>query len=158
MNRIVRRLVMIAVVGVLAVSGVAWAQPTPEERAQVVVDNRQGLFKVIGSYFGPVVGMARGQIPYDGARVAYAAQKIQALATMIPDLVRTDTRAFDLETGALDTLWDNLEDVAAKAADIENAAAMLEAAAGQDQEAAMGAFRKVGGACKACHDEYRQQD
>lgn len=158
MNRMLR-IGMVAVAGVLVVlSGPSWAQQSPEERAQAVAETRQGLFKVIGSYFGPVVGMARGQIPYDGARVAYSAQKIEALAAMIPDVLRTDTRDFGIDTGALDGVWENLEDIAAKASDLEAAAAALQAAAGESQEAAMGAFRKTGGACKACHDEYRQKD
>ncbi|MBT5333502.1 MAG: cytochrome c, partial [Gammaproteobacteria bacterium] len=38
-----------------------------EERAQTAIDTRQGLLKVVASYFGPIVGMARGQIPFDAA-------------------------------------------------------------------------------------------
>ena len=134
------------------------AAPTPEERAQAVAETRQGLFKVIVAYFGPVVGMARGQIPYDGAEVARAAEKIGQLAPMIPDMLRNDTRAFDLETEALPAIWDNLDDIATKAGNLRTAAGELQEAAGQNQEAAMAAFRSVGGACKACHDEYRVQN
>jgi cytochrome c556 len=134
------------------------AQTTDLERAQAATATRQGLLKVVVSYFGPIVGMARGQIPYDGAVVAANAAKISTLLPMIPDVFRHDTRAFDVETGARDAIWDNPDDIRTKAGNATEAALALEAAAGQGQEQAMKAFQQLGGACKACHDEYRDQD
>jgi cytochrome c556 len=46
-----------------------------EERAQTAIDTRQGLLKVVVSYFGPIVGMARGQIPFDAAVIETNAGK-----------------------------------------------------------------------------------
>ena len=39
----------------------SWA----DERTQKTIEARQGLLKVVAQYFGPIVGMAKGQIPYD---------------------------------------------------------------------------------------------
>ena len=49
-----------------------------DERAQAAADTRQGLLKVVVSYFGPILGMARQQLPYDGDVVKNNAEKIAA--------------------------------------------------------------------------------
>ena len=128
-----------------------------DERAQAVTETRQGLLKVMGYYLGPIVGMARQQIPYDADMVQANAEKIAALAPMIPDVFRTDTRENDVETEALDGIWENAEDFAAKAATTGERATALAAAAQLDQGSAMKAFGALGGSCKSCHDDYRQQ-
>ena len=43
----------------------SWA----DERTQKTIEARQGLLKVVAQYFGPIVGMAKGQIPYDAALI-----------------------------------------------------------------------------------------
>lgn len=128
-----------------------------DERAQASIDTRQGLFKVVVSYFGPIVGMAREQIPYDAEVVKNNAAKIATLLPMAPDLFRHDTSAFDIDTEALEGIWDDLEDFNAKATTATEKAQALSAAA-EDQGAAMKAFGELGASCKGCHDQYRQQD
>ena len=49
----------------LSLAGTSWA----DERTQKTIDARQGLLKVVAQYFGPIVGMAKGQIPYDAALI-----------------------------------------------------------------------------------------
>jgi cytochrome c556 len=144
--------------GTLSLSVMAEEGPTPAEQAQAAADTRQGLFKVVVRYFGPIVGMARGQIPYDAALVEHNASKINQLAAMPADLFNKDTSGFDLDTGALPGIWDNLDDFKAKAQTLAETSAALAAAASEGKGPAMKAFGKVGAACKSCHDEYRQQD
>ena len=43
----------------LSLAGTSWA----DERTQKTIDARQGLLKVVAQYFGPIVGMAKDQIP-----------------------------------------------------------------------------------------------
>lgn len=75
---------------------------------------------------------------------------------MIPEVLAADTRGFDLETEALDLIWDNQDDIAVKAqALIDNATAFADAAATGDMAATLGAFRAFGGSCGNCHDTYR---
>ncbi len=128
-----------------------------DERAQIATDTRQGLLKVVVSYFGPLVGMARGQIPFNAELVETNATKISTLVEMIPDVFRTDTRGADVETEALDHIWDNMDDFAGKAATVAERATALAGAASGGQDNFMQAFGATGGACKACHDEYRVQ-
>ena len=76
---------------------------------------------------------------------------------MIPELLTPDTRGFDLETEALDKIWEgNLEDIGVKAQALVDAANTFAGiAAAGDMAATLGAFRSLGGACANCHDVYR---
>jgi len=150
------KLIIVISLTILAGSNVFAA--SADERAQVAAETRQGLLKVVVSYFGPIVGMAREQIPYDEDLVAKNAAKISTLLPMIPDVFRRDTRGFDLETEALDDIWDNTDDFESKAATAAERAKDLAAAVADGQGAAMKAFGELGASCKACHDNYRQQN
>ena len=79
------------------------------------------------------------------------------MATMIPEMLAVDTSNFDnIETTALDSIWDNQDDIAAKAqALIDNANAFADTAATGEMGATLGAFRAFGGSCGNCHDTYR---
>ena len=129
-----------------------------DEQAQRAIDTRQGLLKVVGYYMGPMVGMARQQIPYDADMMKANAEKIAQLATMIPDVFRVDTSGSDLATEALDNIWSDTEDFNGKAATVAERASALAAATSDGQGAAMKAFGAMGGSCKSCLDDYRQQD
>ena len=129
-----------------------------DEHIQRAVETRQGLLKVVGFYIGPIVGMAREQIPYDADRIKANAERIAELAPMIPDVFRSDTRGSDVPTEALDNIWDNGADFADKAATVSARAADLAAATANGKDAVMQAFGAMGASCKACHDEYRQQE
>ena len=54
----------------------SWA----DERTQKTIEARQGLLKVVAQYFGPIVGMAKGQIPFDAALIEKNAGKVAELA------------------------------------------------------------------------------
>ena len=129
---------------------------TPEEQAAAAVDQRKSLFKTIRYNLGPIAGMAQGA-PFDAGVAERNARRIAVMATMIPEMLAVDTSAFDnIETTALDTIWDNQDDIAAKAqALIDNANAFADAAATGEMGATLGAFRAFGGSCGNCHDTYR---
>ena len=136
-----------------------WAQdePTPEQRAAAAVELRQGLFQLIYFNMRPLGGMAQGAVPYDAELAERNARRIAAIAPMIPDVFANDTRNFDVETQALERIWDNTDDFADKAQTLaDNATAFADAvAAGGDMAANSGAFRALGGSCGNCHDDYR---
>ena len=128
-----------------------------QERAQIAVDTRQGLLKVIGYYIGPMVGMARGQIEYDADLVAANAEKMGQLTAMIPDLFKMDTRDSGVASDGLDGIWDNTEDFKNKASMASQRTFELAEAAKGGKVAFMQAFGAAGAACKSCHDNYRQK-
>jgi len=155
-----RSLILVSVLTVLG-SGLlftASAQdaPTPAQTAAAAVDTRQSLFKILLFNLGPIAGMARGA-PFDAALAERNALRIAAIAPMIPDVLAADTREFDVETEALDLIWEgNLDDIAVKAQALVDAAnTFASVAAGGDRAATLGAFRSLGGACANCHDTYR---
>ncbi|SVB46546.1 uncharacterized protein METZ01_LOCUS199400 [marine metagenome] len=136
----------------------AFAQdaPSPEEQAAAAVDQRKSLFKTIRYNLAPIAGMAQGA-PFNAQVAERNARRIAVMATMIPEMLAVDTSAFDdIETTALDIIWENQDDIAAKAqALIDNASAFADAAATGDMGSTLGAFRAFGGSCGNCHDTYR---
>lgn len=128
-----------------------------QERAQAAIDTRQGLLKVVGHYIGPMVGMARGQIDYDADLVSTNAQKMGQLTAMIPDLFKMNTSQSGIASDSLEGIWDNTEDFVSKAEIASQRAFDLAEAAKDGKGAFMKAFGAAGGACKSCHDDYRQK-
>jgi len=63
------------------------------------------------------------------------------------------------KTRAKPAIWENPEDFAQKLANFRSEAAALSIAAKSgDKAAAIEQFKKTGGACKACHDNYKSRD
>lgn len=157
----IKRVLGLLSVLLLATSGLfvtSWSQdgPTPQQQAEAAAETRQGLFKLLIFNLRPIAGMAQGA-PFDAEVAARNARRIASLAPMIPDVLGAmDTRDYDVETEALDLIWDNLDDIGVKAQTLaDNAAAFADTAAGGDMAATLGAFRALGGSCGNCHDTYR---
>ncbi len=152
-------LVLVSAIAML-VSGLVFTasaqdSPTPEQRAAAAADTRQSVFKLLRFNLIPIAGMAQGA-PFNAELAERNARRIASLAPMIPDLLAEDTRGFDIETEALDLIWDNQGDIADKAqALIDAANAFADTASDGDMGATLGAFRSLGGACANCHDTYR---
>lgn len=156
-----RRIVVLISALVMVISGIlftASAQdtPSPEEQAAAAIDQRKSLFKTLRYNLAPIAGMAQGA-PFNAQVAERNARRIAVMATMIPEMLAVNTAAFDnIETTALDIIWDNQDDIAVKAqALIDNANAFAEAATTGDMGATLGAFRAFGGSCGNCHDAYR---
>ena len=152
-------LVSALLVGFSGITFTATAQDmTPEQRAAAAVDTRQSLFKILRFNLVPIAGMAQGA-PFNAEVAERNARRIAAMASMIPEVLAQDTRGFDVETEALDLIWDNQSDIAVKAqALMDNANAFADIAASGDMAATLGAFRTLGGSCGNCHDTYREDD
>jgi len=129
--------------------------PTPEQQAAAAADTRQSVFKLLRFYLTPLVGMARGA-PFDAEMAEKNGRRIAALAPSIPDLFMHDTRGFDIDTEALDVIWEDKAKFENKAmALMNNANAFADQAATGDRGATLGAFRALGGSCGDCHDAFR---
>jgi len=158
MNRISR--LVVAALGSAAILSVAVAQrgpQTPQQQAEQAVKTRQGLFDVQGYAFGPVGAMLK-EAPFDAAVVQKAAARLQVTAGMIAELFQPDTRNFQVTTKAKESVWSNKADFDKKITDLQTAAADLAAAAAKgDRAATLKAVGAVGGACKSCHDDFREK-
>ncbi len=155
-------LAMLTVV-VMLVSGAMFTvsaqdAPTPAEQAAAAAETRQSLFRLFIFNLRPIAAMAQGA-PFNAQIAERNARRIAAMAPMITEVLAPDTRGFDLETEALDLIWDHQDDIAVKAqALIDNANAFADAAATGDMAATLGAFRAFGGSCGNCHDTYREDN
>ena len=128
---------------------------TPEQRAAQAVDQRKALFKTLRFNLIPIAGMAQGA-PFDATVAEMNGRRIAALAPTIPHVFVEDTRGFDVETEALDVIWEDAAGFAAKAqALVDNATTFADAASTGDRGQTLGAFRALGGSCGDCHDNFR---
>lgn len=158
MNR--RSLMLLAVLGSATILSVAVAQrgpQTPQEQAEQATKTRQGLFDVQGFAFGPVAAMLK-EAPFDAAVVQKAAARLQVTSGMISEVFQLDTRKFQVTTKAKETIWSDKAGFDKKATDLQTATADLAAAAAKgDKAATLKAAGAVGGACKSCHEDYREK-
>ncbi len=152
-----------AVVGFLSVAGIAGAiaaesAPTPQDQAKNEVDIRQSIFKLQGWNMDPMAAMLRRRIPFNADVIKQNAERIETLASMIPDAFKPDTRKFNVDTEALPLIWDNKDDFDKKAMHlVDEAKALAMTAASGDKGMTIRAIANVGKACGACHDKYRKQ-
>lgn len=122
------------------------------------LEARQGYMKMISINMGMLSGMAKGEIDYDADAASRAGANIQALGGYdLPSLFIEGSSTADVDdTEALPAIWDNSADFAAKFADLQEAAAAVAPTLGSGADAVGPALQKLGGTCKACHDDYRE--
>jgi cytochrome c556 len=135
------------------------APATPEEQAKEAILTRQGLFKLMNASFAPLAAMLRKKQPFDAAVAQKSATRIEQLSAMIPDVFQMDTRKVTgVKTTALEGIWASKTEFAAKANELNKAAAALSAAAKTgDQAATLKAAGAAGKACGSCHDDFRME-
>ena len=128
------------------------------DAAEDAIEAREGYMKMLSINMGTLAGMAKGEIAYDAAAATAAGDNIEALSKYtLPALFIAGTSPADgAKTEALPAVWENSADFATKFAGLQEAAAGAGAAAGGGQEALGPVLKKLGGACKACHDTYRK--
>ena len=145
----------IALAASLVVPSLAMAQDTDD-----ILEARHGYMSLLGFNMGQLSGMAKGEIPYDADGASLAASNIVALTGYdVWPLFVEGTSSEDLDNSeALPAIWENPDDFRAKFADLREAAAGAPQAVAGGQEAIGPALQQLGGACKACHDDYRKAD
>lgn len=143
---------------VLAVAGVVTALPAAAQFAKPedAVKYRKAAFTVMAAHFGRVGAMVNGRAPFDAA----AAQANLEVANTMAKLPFT---AFgpgtDVgETRAKPNIWsDNAKFTAAANKMVEEMGKLNAAAKTGNLDQIKAAFGPVGGACKACHDDFRKE-
>ena len=127
-----------------------------QDDLEQAVEVRQSLLKLIRWNLGPLGNMARGRVPVDIEQVGTNAARIEGLFGMMGDAFATDTRGVDVETEALDRIWDESAAFAEKIAASQQAAADLaEIAASGDEDGARAGIGALARTCGSCHDDYR---
>lgn len=134
----------------------AMAQDTPQ---QMALEARQGYMLMLGANMGVLAGMAKGDTAYDEASAVHAATNIETLSRydaamhFIPGTA--DGEIEDSE--ALPKIWTDSAGFAEKFKGLTDAAAGAPEGVKGGQQQVAAVLQKLGGACKACHDDYRKK-
>lgn len=128
--------------------------------ADDILEARHGYMSLLGFNMGQLSGMAKGEIAYDADGASLAASNIVALTNYdVWPLFVEGTSSEDLDDSeALPAIWENPDDFRAKFAALREAAAGAPEAVAGGQDAVGPVLQQLGGACKACHDDYRKAD
>ncbi|WBU57084.1 c-type cytochrome [Paracoccus sediminicola] len=132
----------------------AFAQDDPVAQA---IKARQGFYTMLGANMGVLSAMAKGDMEYDEEVASRHAANIEALTQYdLPmHFIEGSSNADVEDTAALPAIWEDMEDFRAKFAALGDAAAGAGDAVRGGQENIGPVLGQLGGACKACHDQYR---
>ena len=127
------------------------------ERSEPLQSLRQSYFAIVGMTFGPMGDMVKGDIEWNGEQFVAWASDLAAVSSVTVE--RGFAPGSDKgKTRAKPEIWDNKADFEEKLDNFRMQAAKLaEVAATGDRQAIAGQFRQTGGACKACHDNYKSR-
>lgn len=137
-------------VGAMLMAGAAYAEGPAATNADVIA--RQALMKSFGGAAKTLGGMASGEVAFDAAAAEAAKQVLVAGAAEIG--AKFTNNAEDPGTKAQPEIWAGWDAFLAKAQGLGTAGAALDVASAETIGAGMGG---IGGACKACHTDYRMQ-
>ena len=137
--------------GVLAIATSAMAQPKPEN----FVKQRQSALNLMGWYFGSQGAVAKGEKPFNKDDAVRATSFLVPLSKMPWEGFVAGTENIG-NTKALPAVWTNAAKFKELQENMQGEMVKLAAMANAGDE---GGFKKqfgaVGGACKACHDDFR---
>lgn len=134
------------------------AEPAKSAKhAKDVTEFRQALLILVKSNVGVLGAMNKGAIPFDVATMQTKAMRIEQLSLMMEDYFATDTTGFDVDTAALDKIWNNQADFNDKISALTAAASNLnKVAKAGDSSEFKPAIGQIFKSCKGCHDNYKE--
>ncbi|MGE3690502.1 MAG: cytochrome c [Novosphingobium sp.] len=142
---------------VLAIALTACGNPdTPGGRA---ADSRHENFEQLGDTFKVVGDQLKSGSP-DMAAIRKAASDIAATAPKLESwFPQGSSKADGLRTHALQAVWDKPDEFKQAAAKFVDEANAFKALADSGDAAAVGnGMKALGGACKGCHDKFKEAD
>lgn len=143
----IRTITAAMALGLAALGGVALAHEDVKNEA---VKARMMLMEDIKDAVGILGGMAKGEVAFDAARADAAKEALISHAARIPEMFEAEE--MDPKSEAKPEIWENWSDYVNKAEALGVAAGELDTSDVAWMGPGMG---KIGGACKACHEDYR---
>ncbi|GGG76917.1 cytochrome c' [Salipiger pallidus] len=136
----------------LCTAGIAHAQET-----DAILKARQGQFRLIALNTGTLGDMASGKVEYDADAAQLAADSLVGISSIHQaPLWPEGTSMEDISgTKALPAIMEDMNGFSTRWENFGNAAASMRQVAGEGLDAMRPAMAELGGACKACHDDYR---
>lgn len=149
-----RRLLTAAVLAAIPLTAIAQDGPV-----NTAIEARHGYYQMLGINMGVLSGMAKGDSAYDEVAAATAAANIEALTRYdLPGLFVEGSASGQAEdSAAKPAIWENMDDFRAKFKGLADAAAGASDAVKGGQDNIGPVLGKLGQACKACHDVYREK-
>lgn len=122
------------------------------------VEYRQAVMKSLGGHAGAIAKIVKGQASHPG-HIPEHAEAIAVTSELVADIFPENSGPNDYaDTAALPAVWEK-PDAFRKTVDDFVAAAQdfAEAAQSDDRQTILAGFKKLGGACGACHDDFRKE-
>lgn len=149
-----KQITAMALTGIVAAlaSGQAQAQFAKVEDA---IKYRQSVMAVQGNHMGRLAAMAKGTVPFDATKAQASARIVETMAKLAPEGFVPNSAVAPSKIKGGDP-WANAADFKAKSDKTIEESGKLVAAAGS-LDTLKQQLGNTGGACKACHDEYRKE-
>lgn len=149
--RLIRTLALASLVSIPAIA--------TAQSAEDALKARQGYMEMLALNMGPLAAMAKGEMEYDEAAASTAGANIEALTQYaVAGLFVPGTADGEVDgSDALPAIWENPEEFGQKYAGLTEAAAGASEAVKGGQGNIGPVLQKLGGACKACHDDFRKR-
>jgi len=142
---------ILSTAALLAMSSTAFAQ---FQNADKAVEYRESVMTVMGTHFGRIGAVVKGDVPYNKDEVAKNAAIVSMMSTL-------PWQAFGpgMEGGkAKSEVWSDNAKFKAAAEKLQLATANLNTAAQSgDLDSIKKAFGAAGQACKGCHDDFKKK-
>ncbi len=123
------------------------------QKPEDAIKYRQSAFTVMATHFGRIGAMVQGRIPYDAAAVAANADIVATMSRLPYQGFVEGTAA---NTKARPEIWTERAKFDAAATKMQDEVTKLNVAAkAGNADQVKAAFGAAGGACKACHDDFR---
>lgn len=127
-------------------------------KPETAIHYRQSVYTMIGWNFSPLAQMVKGKVPFDTAEFSRHAERIAFLAPQLLEGFPSGS-ATGAKTEAKADIWNNMDDFKSKMDDLVKQSKLLaDVAKGGDEAKMKGQFKQTAGACKACHDKYRDEE
>ena len=125
------------------------------QKPEDAVKYRKAAFTVMANHFGRIGAMAQGRVPFD-ANVAAANADIVVTMSKLPYAGFVEGTGGSEKGAPNAKVWSDRAGFDAAAKKMQDEVVKLAAAARSNNlETMKAAFGSAGGACKACHDDYR---
>jgi cytochrome c556 len=115
---------------------------------------RQGVMKVVGGHMASMGAVLRGRVHMSNLQMH--AQGMADIAKIVPEVFPAGSG--DGKTEALPAIWEKPDEFKAGLDKFVKAANEMAVAAGSGDMQAIGpAIKALGGSCKGCHDDFKEE-
>ncbi len=126
-------------------------------RGAALIKYRQSIYTVLGANFGQMGAVVQGKAPFDATDFARRADRVAYMAQMAPEAFPPDSQS-GAPTKAKPAIWKDKAEFDRLMKDMqEKTNALAQVSKAGDLERIKPAFIAAGGACKSCHDKFKEE-